>query len=98
MNRLIFGVIVGALIGYPLSYFFQADMLKMVMPFKEYCSDVCSVLFDFSSKMNGANSVAYITTGICSVLGSLIAFLTIPKTPSVLIWIINHGNRRKGDR
>ena len=95
MNRLIFGVIVGALIGYPLSYFFQADMLKMVMPFKEYCTNVCSVLFDFSNRMNGANSIAYVTTGICSVAGSLISFLTIPQTPSVLVWIFSNGDRKK---
>lgn len=48
MNRLIFGIVVGFIVGYPLSYLFQGDMLKMVMPFGRYCTDICSVLFDFS--------------------------------------------------
>lgn len=95
MNRLIFGIVVGIIVGYPLSYLFQGDMLKMVMPFGQYCTDVCSVLFDFSNRMNGANSVAYITIGVCSLLGAVIAFLTIPKTPSVLVWIVTHHHHRR---
>ena len=93
MKRLICGMVLGAVAGYALSYFFQSDMLKMVMPFSDYCSNVCKVLFDFSNRMNGANSIAYITTGICALLGALVAFIAIPKKPTVFVWITNIRKR-----
>lgn len=90
MRRLLFGLVVGCLIGYPFSYLLQNDMLKMTMTFMAYCTDVCSVLFNFSNRMNGANSVAYVTTGISAIVGAIIAFLTIPKKPSIFVWFSEH--------
>ncbi|HEX7681632.1 MAG TPA: hypothetical protein VF713_26150 [Thermoanaerobaculia bacterium] len=70
-NHLPFGLVVGFLAGYPLSYFFQSRALQAKLSLGQYIQNFDKILGD--SSLVGTVILGFIVSiGVCGLVGFLI--------------------------
>lgn len=68
------GALVGAAVGIPLSYFFQAGLLREFMSMADYCSDI------FSSRPHGSVGTLLATVAVMAIIGAAVGTLLLTRS------------------
>lgn len=75
------GTLVGILVGYPISFFFQPNVQRGFHPFWYYIRGASDVFQDWA-QARVAVEVWIITTAICSLIGLVVSFFVIQRQTS----------------
>lgn len=76
---IVISTIVGIVVGYPLSYYFQGEFLRAKMTLGDYISKFPDVLGTIGKGNGDFGTTALITMAVCTIITQVILVLVMKK-------------------